>query len=71
MTEVVTKHFKYFENFIDTLNPDALRYFIELTHERYKKEIGEEFGRTVKGVFTDEITAFPDRQPCPRCFRAR
>ncbi len=63
VTEVVTKHFKYFENFIDTLNPDALRYFIELTHERYKKEIGEEFGRTVKGVFTDEITAFPDRQP--------
>lgn len=63
VTEVVTKHFKYFENFIDTLNPDAARYFIELTHERYKKEIGEEFGKTVKGIFTDEITAFPDSQP--------
>lgn len=63
VTEVVTKHFKYFENFIDTLNPDATRYFIELTHERYKKEIGEEFGKTVKGIFTDEITAFPDSQP--------
>lgn len=37
VTEAVTKHFKYFENFIDTLNPDALRYFIKLTHERYKK----------------------------------
>lgn len=63
VTEVVTKHFKYFENFIDTLNPDAIRYFIELTHERYKKEIGEEFGKTVKGIFTDEITAFPASQP--------
>lgn len=63
VTEVVTKHFKYFENFIDTLNPGATKYFIELTHERYKKEIGEEFGKTVKGIFTDEITAFPDSQP--------
>lgn len=63
VTEIVTKHFKYFENFIDTLNPDAIRYFIKLTHERYKKEIGEEFGKTVKGIFTDEITAFPDTQP--------
>ncbi len=56
-------HFKYFENYIDTLNPNAIKYFIELTHERYKKEIGEEFGRTVKGVFSDEITAFPDSEP--------
>lgn len=63
VTETVTKHFKYFENFIDTMNPDAIKYFIELTHERYKKEIGEEFGRTVKGIFSDEITAFPDTQP--------
>jgi len=63
VTETVTKHFKYFENFIDTLNPDAIGLFIQLTHERYKKEIGEEFGRTVRGIFTDEITAFPDAQP--------
>ncbi len=63
VTETVTKHFKYFENFIDTMNPEAVRYFIELTHERYKREIGEEFGVTVKGIFTDEITAFPDSQP--------
>lgn len=63
VTEVVMNHFKYFENYIDTLNPDAIKYFIELTHERYKKEIGEEFGKTVKGVFSDEITAFPDSEP--------
>ncbi|MBO5229086.1 MAG: hypothetical protein J6B39_08850, partial [Lachnospiraceae bacterium] len=63
VTEVVMNHFKYFENYIDTLNPDAIKYFIELTHERYKREIGEEFGHTVKGVFSDEITAFPDSEP--------
>lgn len=63
VTEVVFDHFKYFGNFVDTLNPEAVRHFIELTHERYKKEIGEEFGRTVKGFFTDEITAFPESQP--------
>ncbi len=63
VTETVTKHFKYFENYIDTMNPEAVRYFIELTHERYKREIGAAFGSTVKGIFTDEITAFPDSQP--------
>ncbi len=63
VTEVVMNHFKYFENYIDTLNPNAIKYFIELTHERYKKEIGEDFGKTVKGVFSDEITAFPDSEP--------
>jgi len=63
VTEVVMDHFKYFGNYIDTLNPKAIEYFIELTHERYKREIGKEFGKTVKGIFSDEITAFPDREP--------
>lgn len=63
VTEVVMDHFKYFENFIDTLNPEAIRYFITLTHERYKKYVGEEFGKTIKGFFTDEVTAFPDKEP--------
>lgn len=61
--EEVMKHFKYFENFVDPLNPDAVRYFLETTHEKYKKSIGDEFGKTVKGVFTDEVTAFPPQQP--------
>lgn len=63
VTEVVMNHFKYFENFIDTLNPEAIRYFITLTHERYKKYVGNEFGKTIKGFFTDEVTAFPDKEP--------
>ncbi len=61
--EEVMKHFKYFENFVDPLNPEAIRYFLQTTHEQYKKHIGDEFGKTVKGIFTDEVTAFPPSQP--------
>ncbi|PNV61484.1 hypothetical protein C0033_12935 [Clostridium sp. chh4-2] len=63
VTEVVLDHFKYFENFIDTMNPDAVKYFIKLSHERYKQAVGDEFGKTIKGFFTDEVTAFPDKEP--------
>ena len=45
--------------YIDILNPDAVKTFIELTHEGYKKHIGEYFGKTVHFTFTDEPgTAF-------------
>ena len=38
----------------DTLNPDVTRHFIELTHEAYAKEVGEDFGGAVPAIFTDE-----------------
>ncbi|HAN44128.1 MAG TPA: hypothetical protein DCP97_01920 [Ruminococcaceae bacterium] len=38
----------------DNLNPDSVRRFIELTHEKYKAIAGEYFGKTVPGIFTDE-----------------
>ncbi|MDD3154827.1 MAG: glycosyl hydrolase, partial [Victivallaceae bacterium] len=28
--------------------------FIEVTHEKYRQEIGDEFGKSVPGIFTDE-----------------
>lgn len=62
-TEVVMKHFKYFEHFIDPLNPAAVRYFLQTTHEVYKKYVGDEFGKTIRGIFTDEVTAFPPSHP--------
>ena len=40
--------------YIDTLNPASTEKFIELTHEKYKAAVGEEFGKTVPGFFTDE-----------------
>lgn len=38
----------------DNLNPDCTRRFIAETHEKYKQVVGEEFGKTIRGIFTDE-----------------
>lgn len=38
----------------DNLNPDCTRKFILETHEKYKEAVGEEFGKTIPGIFTDE-----------------
>ena len=43
------------KGFVDNLDRKAIRLFIDYTHERYKEVIGDEFGKTVKGIFTDEI----------------
>ncbi len=40
----------------DILNPEAVRLFIELTHEAYWRELHEEFGKTIVAMFTDEPT---------------
>ena len=39
---------------VDILDKNIVRKFIDLTHERYLKECGEDFGRFMKGFFTDE-----------------
>ncbi|MGD9498337.1 MAG: glycosyl hydrolase, partial [Armatimonadota bacterium] len=46
----------FFGSYLDTLNPDAVRRFIELTHERYRERFETHFGATVDGIFTDEPT---------------
>ncbi|MBT3296291.1 MAG: hypothetical protein HN919_08910 [Verrucomicrobia bacterium] len=38
----------------DLLNPEAMQCFIRLVYQRYYDEFGEYFGKTIKGVFTDE-----------------
>ncbi len=40
--------------YMDTLNKNAIQAFLASTHEKYKAAIGDEFGRSVQGVFTDE-----------------
>jgi hypothetical protein len=42
------------QTYVDTLNPKAIERFVEITHERYKKYIGDHFGKTVAAIFTDE-----------------
>ena len=39
---------------IDYLDPEATRAFLGLTHETYRKAIGDQFGQTVMGFFGDE-----------------
>ncbi|MFM9281568.1 hypothetical protein [Paenibacillus jiagnxiensis] len=48
-------NFKYYGNLSDPCHEEAVATFITLTHERYAATLGEEFGATVKGMFTDEI----------------
>jgi len=38
----------------DLLNPAAVQCFMRLVYERYFQEMGEHFGKTVLGIFTDE-----------------
>ena len=42
--------------YLDTLNPEAVKKFITVTHEEYRKRIGDKFGGRVPGIFTDEPT---------------
>ncbi|MCK5844043.1 MAG: hypothetical protein KAG97_04995, partial [Victivallales bacterium] len=42
------------QTYLDTLNENAVAKFIEVTHEKYKEEISEHFGKSVPGIFTDE-----------------
>lgn len=53
--------------YIDTLSPEPVESFVQITHEAYKREIGEKFGDTIPAVFTDEpqfaikeVLAFPE-----------
>jgi hypothetical protein len=47
---------KWFDGFsyMDVLNPDAVRKFIESTHEKYYQRFRKWFGNTIPGIFTDE-----------------
>lgn len=39
---------------VDNLNPDTVQRFLHLTHDKYLERFGEEFGKTIPGIFTDE-----------------
>ena len=48
--------------YVDTLSKEAMDEFIKLTYEGYKRAVGEEFGKTVPAIFTDE-PQFNMREP--------
>ncbi len=41
-------------SYVDTLNPQMTQAFIASTHAKYKRVVGDQFGKTVPGIFTDE-----------------
>ena len=53
---VVTEPLDWFNKapYLDVLSEDAVRRFVEVTHERYKETLGAEFGKSVPSIFTDE-----------------
>jgi hypothetical protein len=42
------------DGYVDVLDKKVVRAFIRKIYEPYRKQIGEQFGRAVPGVFTDE-----------------
>lgn len=40
--------------YLDTLSTEAVAKFIEVTHEAYKQQVGDDFGKIIPGIFTDE-----------------
>ncbi|MBO5418151.1 MAG: hypothetical protein J6A50_06080 [Clostridia bacterium] len=40
--------------YIDTMMPEAVDKFIEVTHDEYVKRCGDRIGKSIKGIFTDE-----------------
>lgn len=52
--QVEVKHHKYWNHFVDVLNPEAVARFIQLTHERYREYYGDQFGQRIVSIFVDE-----------------
>jgi hypothetical protein len=42
------------QTYLDTMNRRAVERFIALTHEAYYRALGDEFGKSVPAIFTDE-----------------
>ena len=42
------------QTYLDTLSHEAVERFIEVTHEKYKSKVGDEFNKTIPAIFTDE-----------------
>lgn len=52
------------QSYVDTMSKEAVDEFIRITYETYKHTVGEEFGRTVPAIFSDEPNImFPSLLP--------
>ena len=62
------------QSYVDTLNPAAIERFRDVTHEAYRRAVGDAFGKTIHAIFTDEPQVVHQRmlhtiqlrpEPCP------
>jgi hypothetical protein len=53
--EKEVEDFKYFGHYVDPCHKEAIQTFIQTTHERYAHHFEQDFGETIKGLFTDEV----------------
>ena len=76
-TQVPLGEFKYYGGFFDPCDKDAVSTFLESTHEKYKKILGEHFGTEesdIKGIFSDEtgfLSPIPWSKLLPKAFFER
>nr|WP_295683387.1 glycosyl hydrolase [uncultured Lachnoclostridium sp.] len=48
--------YKYYGNFFDPCDKQAVKTFLRTTHERYFQFLGKELGTRIKGIFSDEVS---------------
>lgn len=63
------------QSYANLLNPDVTEKFIDLTHEVYRKRLGQHFGKRIPGMFTDEPQlsehGFPWYGKLPELYKTR
>lgn len=65
IVESEIRDFKYYGYYMDPCHAGAVQSFIDVTYERYAQEVGDLFGTTIRGFFSDE-TGFLGNIPWSR-----
>ena len=52
--QIVVEDHKYWRHFVDVMNPEAMREFLRVTHDRYAARVGQHFGSVFLSFFADE-----------------
>lgn len=53
--EQAIEDFKYYGTYLDPCHAEAVQTFIDTTYEPYAAHFGQDFGETIKGMFSDEV----------------
>lgn len=64
--EVVYYQRKGERGYVDLIHPGVTEKFLDITMRGYEKNVGSEFGKTIRGVFTDEPNIAPPGQNAVR-----